>query len=262
MAEYFLDQAWYAERDRLNAMSAHWDAGTAAIAQQCGLAPGWRVLEVGAGAGSVTRLFADAVGPSGSVLAVDIDPRLLADIDEPHVEIRQADVRVDDLPEASFDLVHARMVIEHLADAKRLVLERLVRSLRPGGWLFIEDLDWAGADLCWPPSEPVTRALEAAQSFAASAVQYDPRYGRTLNAEFRLLGLTDVGCTSRGVMLWSEPATGVPPYDLFAEQVMPFVLASGLLSEADYAALTAATHDGERALHSPLMFAAVGRRAL
>lgn len=259
MAEYGLDQAWYAERDRLNAMSAHWDPGTELIARQCGLGPGHRVLEVGAGAGSVARIFADIVGLSGHVVAADIDTRLLADIDLPHVEVRTIDVRTDDLPVAAFDLVHARMVIEHLADHKQLVLKRLATTLKPGGWLFIEDVDWFSTSLSWPPSDAFQQTLNLLTGFMTAAAGYDSAYGRTLLTELRALGLTETSCGFRGGMLWADPAAGIAPYDLMVEQLMPKLISAGRATQEDADRFKAITHDGVTVLPSPIMFAAVGR---
>jgi len=50
------------------------------------------------------------------------------------------DVGVDPLPEAAFDLVHARLVLIHVPQAAA-ALARLAAALRPGGWLVIEDFD-------------------------------------------------------------------------------------------------------------------------
>lgn len=50
------------------------------------------------------------------------------------------DIVKDPLPAHSFDLIHARLVLAHLP-ARDQVLPRLVASLRPGGWLVVEDFD-------------------------------------------------------------------------------------------------------------------------
>ena len=61
------------------------------------VAPGNRCLELGAGGGSVARWIADAVGPSGSVLATDLDVRWLAGEAAPF-EVLQHDLRHDPDP--------------------------------------------------------------------------------------------------------------------------------------------------------------------
>ncbi|MDP9102260.1 MAG: methyltransferase [Actinomycetota bacterium] len=260
MPEYVLDQSWHAERQRLDSMAAYWDPGTLALAQRCGLGHGAAVLEVGAGAGSAARRFAEQVGPTGRVTAVDIDVRLLADLDLPQVEVRQLDLRTDELDRDAYDLVHARMLIEHLADAKEVVLGKLVGALKPGGWLIVEDLDWHGMGATSPRSEILERVLGVILATMSESGVYDPQYGRGLLTVLRGLGLQETSAEYRGVHVFCDPHTGVPPYDLFVAQVAPMFLSAGLLTEADLDALTAQTHDGSSVIASPMMFAALGRR--
>ena len=102
-------------------------------------------LEIGAGGGSIAIWLADLVGPSGRVVATDIDVRSLEAIDRsPSLEVRRHDVVQDPLEVGQFDLVHARLVLEHLPE-RDAVLTKLVRALRPGGWIVIEDVDYASA---------------------------------------------------------------------------------------------------------------------
>lgn len=51
MTTYVFDQAWHAERERLAALERIWDPATFAFLAELGIRPGWRCLEVGAGAG-------------------------------------------------------------------------------------------------------------------------------------------------------------------------------------------------------------------
>src|SRR5579863_86150 len=44
---------------------------------ECNIRPGMRVLDIGCGAGDVSVLLADAVGPSGFVVAIDRDARAI-----------------------------------------------------------------------------------------------------------------------------------------------------------------------------------------
>ena len=107
-----------------------------------GVGPGWRCLEVGGGGGSIAAWLARAVGPTGHVLATDIDTRFLDDLAAPNLVVRRHDIAADDLPDGAFDLVHARAVLHHLPDHDR-ALARMTAALRPGGWLVVEDPDWA-----------------------------------------------------------------------------------------------------------------------
>jgi trans-aconitate methyltransferase len=137
---YTLDNRWQAARERLEMLEAGCDPFTAQHLDKVGVGPGWRCLEVGAGAGSVVRMLCDRVGAEGRVLAVDLEPALLADLSAPNLEVRRVDVVVDELPEAAFDLVHTRAVLVHIPQRDELI-PRLVRSLRPGGILLLEEPD-------------------------------------------------------------------------------------------------------------------------
>ena len=102
--------------------------------------PGWRCLEVGGGGGSIARWLCQQVGAQGQVVATDIDTRFLDELDLPNLEVLRHDAVNDALPEAAFDLVHARAVLCHLAGRDE-VLSKLVTALRPGGWLLLEEAD-------------------------------------------------------------------------------------------------------------------------
>jgi len=71
-------------------------------------------LPVGAGAGSVARWLADVVGPGGEVVATDVSTIHLDGFERPNLEVREHDILVDPLPEGRFDLIHARLLVEHL----------------------------------------------------------------------------------------------------------------------------------------------------
>ncbi len=137
---YAFDNAWADAHRRLSLLEACYDPGTERRLGAIGVASGWRCLEVGGGAGSVARWLCDRVGPSGQVVAVDLDPRFLAQIDAANLTVRGLDVTRDELPAGTFDLVHARHLLMHLPERLE-VLERLVRCLAPGGWLLLEEGD-------------------------------------------------------------------------------------------------------------------------
>jgi len=141
---YTLDNRWRAARERLETLEVACDPYTASHLDTVGVGPGWHCLEVGAGAGSVARMLCERVGPEGHVVAVDLEPALLADVSAPNLEVRRLDVVVDELPEAAFDLVHTRAVLVHIPQRDELI-PRLVRTLRPGGVLLLEEPDLSEA---------------------------------------------------------------------------------------------------------------------
>src|SRR5205085_11955277 len=91
---YTLDNKWRAARERLGMLEAACDPLTAKHLDKVGVGPGWHCLEVGAGAGSVARMLCERVGPDGRVVAVDLEPGLLADVSAPNLEVQRLDIVV------------------------------------------------------------------------------------------------------------------------------------------------------------------------
>jgi SAM-dependent methyltransferase len=141
MATYALDNAWEGTRLRLGFLERHTDPITHRRIDALGVGRGWRCLEVGGGLGSVARWLGRRVGPEGRVTVTDLDTRFLSDIGASNVDVLRHDITKDPLPEAHYDLIHARWLLYHLAQPEA-VCARLVRALRPGGRLLLEDVDF------------------------------------------------------------------------------------------------------------------------
>src|SRR6201996_1921304 len=80
MAEsrYVFDNAATAETGlRFAGLEATFDPSTIGYLTGVGVTAGWACWEIGAGGGSIARWLAERVGPTGSVLATDIDPRVI-----------------------------------------------------------------------------------------------------------------------------------------------------------------------------------------
>lgn len=183
------------ELARLTLLESVSDPTTFRRLEAVGTDAGWRCLEVGAGAGSVTRWLADRVGATGHVVAADLDPRFLADLAGPIVEVRRCDITSDEIEPGAYDLVHCRAVVMHMDDPLA-VLQRLVTALRPGGWLVVEDPDYGTVEAL-DPGHPLSAAFntcyQARNDFLSDAKVMDLRYGRVLPRHMDALGLVDVG---------------------------------------------------------------------
>lgn len=244
---YLYDQRWEHERARLAGLAAQFDATTIRHLDALGVAPGWHCLEVGAGAGSIARWLAAAVGRSGRVVATDLDPRFLADLPEP-AEVLRHNVVEDALPAGEFDLIHARAVLEHIPE-RAAVVGRLIAALRPGGLLVVEDVVIGGplrpaAERVVAPSAQSILFGQTLDAFAAAfrAVGADPEFGLALPAVLEAAGLhgVDAELTARRVRGGSPEAAF---YDLSLREIGGRLVAAGLLSEAEVVealALTAA----------------------
>jgi SAM-dependent methyltransferase len=136
-ARYTFPNAWELARRRLELLEACHDPGSFRRAAALGVGPGSRCLDAGAGAGSFARWLVDR---TGDVLAVDIDVRLVEEIDAPGLEVRRHDLAHDELPRGEFDFVHTRLVLIHVPE-RDAVLRRLADALRPGGVLLVEEDD-------------------------------------------------------------------------------------------------------------------------
>jgi SAM-dependent methyltransferase len=160
-----------------------------------GVGPGWRCLEVGAGAGAMVCWLAERVGPTGHVVAADIDPRYLGDLGLPNTEVRQCDITLDDLEPESFDLVHCRFVLMHLDDPAA-ALRRMTDALRPGGWLVAADPDNDVAGSV-NPDHPLSTLFDSCYrkrvEFASAAGIADFRFGKFLLHYIEALGLVELG---------------------------------------------------------------------
>lgn len=177
------------EHARLLLLAQRYDPFTIRQLDAIGVGEGWRCLDVGAGQGSVTRLLVERVGATGSVVATDLDTRLLEPLAGDRVEVRQHDLLVDPLPDAAFDLAHARNLLLHVP-APLDALRRLASAVRPGGWIAIGDVDFATIELT-PSSAPWQRTRSAFWD-AASGAGWDIRYGVRLVTDLQAMGVADV----------------------------------------------------------------------
>jgi SAM-dependent methyltransferase len=177
------------ERARLRLLEEYHDPVTSTQLDAIGVGEGWDCLDVGAGGGSVTRMLAQRVGITGSVLTVDLDTTLLEDLATDRVEVRRHDLMSDPLPEAAFDLVHARLLLMFLSP--RLgALQRLVSTLRPGGWIATIEPNFGTLAL-----SPTNLTWERTWSLCRDAMVaggWDPHYGSRLGSDLRASGLNDI----------------------------------------------------------------------
>jgi ubiquinone/menaquinone biosynthesis C-methylase UbiE len=130
-----------------------------------GLARGDLVADLGAGTGYLSRYLAAAVGPEGTVLAVETEPNLVVHLREraerektPNVVPVLASAAEPRLPVGRVDLILAVDTYHHL-DRRRAYLAALRRFLRPGGRVAI--VDWQKREL--PVGPPLDHKLPREQ---------------------------------------------------------------------------------------------------
>ncbi|MFE9610580.1 methyltransferase domain-containing protein [Streptomyces sp. NPDC006012] len=192
---YLLDNQQTEAGQRFDAFAALFDPTTFRHLAGFGLGAGWRCWEVGAGGTSVVSWLAKKVGPTGTVVATDIDTSLLTEVSRAPVEVRVHDVGAEEPPGDGFDLVHARLVLVHVPDRER-ALRSMIQALRPGGRLLIEDADPALQPLICPdesgPEQQLANRLRKGFRSLLAERGADLSYGRRLPRLLREAGLHDV----------------------------------------------------------------------
>jgi ubiquinone/menaquinone biosynthesis C-methylase UbiE len=143
-----------------------------------------RALELGAGTGIFACALARRLA-RGSVVALELDEHQLARARAEaetcvNIELRQGDVYSPPLCAdewGSFDLVHARFLLEHLTDPQRAV-HVMARAVRPGGRVILVDDDHDTLRL-WPAA-PAFERLWRAYCAEYERRGMDPWVGRRL----------------------------------------------------------------------------------
>ncbi|MFE6778256.1 methyltransferase domain-containing protein [Streptomyces sp. NPDC057702] len=159
------------------------------------LTPGRSVLDVGCGPGTITADFAARVAP-GRVTGVDAAEGVLgqaralaAERGLGNVTYAVGDIYRLGFPDASFDVVHAHQVLQHVADPVA-ALREMRRVCRPGGVVAVRDADYAA--MAWYPRPPALDAWLATYRAVARDSGGEPDAGRRLSSWARRAGFSDV----------------------------------------------------------------------
>lgn len=262
--DYVLSNAWTDEQRRLAAIEELFDPATFRHLSTIGIGPGWSCMEVGGGGGSVARWMAKSVGPVGSVLVTDVDTRFLDQIDLPNVDVKRHDIRADPI-DRQFDLIHARLVLEHLPERAE-VLSKLIRALRPGGWLLLEDGDFsacrylaAARQFVVPANlRPMMRRLFRALEVVGAQVGLDPEYGRELPRHLAEAGLTAIEAETSSRLV-SGGSRSAAFYELSIRQLRDAYSATGMVTRRELDALVEACGDPRAMFMSVPVVSAWGR---
>jgi SAM-dependent methyltransferase len=244
--------------ERLQLLAQLFDPLSRVCLDSTGLAAGWSCWEVGAGYGTIAQWLQERVGATGRVLATDLDPRFLSRLSSSTLQVKRHDIVSDPLPQETFDLIHARLLLCHLQERER-VLDRMISALKPGGWLVIEDFD----SLSMPPDPAINPAEQSLQATVAVRELLrrrgvSPRFGRLIHGLLRERGLRQVHAEGRVFM--SNDAAFIRFQRLTIEQVQDELLAQGLLTREQLARDFAALEQGYTAV-LPMMWSVAGRRA-
>jgi SAM-dependent methyltransferase len=123
----------------------------------------------------------------------------------PNLELRKADIVAGSVERGAFDLVTARAVLHHIADAQAAI-GNMVASLKAGGALLLIEPDFLPVSIAEPPE---VRAFWDGWLAWSRERAIDYHIGRTLAPRLASLGLTNISGTAEtaiynGGSLWAD----------------------------------------------------------
>jgi SAM-dependent methyltransferase len=211
------------------------------------LRTGDRLLDVGCGPGTITADLAALVAP-GRVTGLDPAEEVLpqarraaAELGLDTVDFATGDVHALDFPDATFDVVHAHQVLQHVADPVQ-ALREMRRVTRPGGVVAARDGDYAA--FTWFPGDPALDRWLALYREVARRNGAEPDAGRRLLSWARQAGFTDVAA-SASVWCFATPEdrawwTGMWAERIVASSIADQAIGFGLTTRDELADIAAA----------------------
>ncbi len=205
---------------------------TRRLFETAGISTGMKVLDVGSGAGDVTLLAAELVGPQGTVVGVDTNAGPLQFAREraqeaglSNVSFLEGDITTVALPD-DFDAVVGRLVLIYIQD-KVALLRRLVKQLRPGGIVAFQEPYFTLAGTALPPAPLFTQACHWIVEVFHRA-RLDTDIGLNLYRLFLDAGLPDPGMDSTLTMGGGPYWAGYENLVDLARALLPLMLKLGV----------------------------------
>ncbi|WP_413756696.1 methyltransferase domain-containing protein [Streptomyces sp. MMBL 11-3] len=246
---------------RSDALAALFDPTTFRHLERLGVGSGWRCWEVAAGGMSVVSWLAKRAGPTGRVLATGPDTSWAPPAVRPPIQLRVHDVGADEPPAEGFDLVHARFVLAQVPDPGR-ALRTMVKALRPGGRLLVEDADPTLQPLACPdehgPEQHLANRVRRAMCDVRAEQGAELAYGRRLPRLLREAGLRRVEADAYFPL--ASPACGAFEAEAVG-QVREQLVAAGRVTEQDLDRHLANAAAGGTDLATAPLISAWGRKA-
>jgi len=163
MAHYVIHGGVAGSKRMETVARAYWPT-TLTLLQRAGIREGLHCLDLGCGAGEVSFQIAALVGPAGRVVGMDMDSVKLdiarkraARNGVANLDFRQGNV-FEWADDSLYDLIYVRFLLTHLPECRR-VLPKLLRALRPGGGLVVEDIEISGF-VSHPPNAAQDRFVD------------------------------------------------------------------------------------------------------
>lgn len=201
------------------------------------LRPGQSLLDVGCGPGTITTDLASRVAP-GSVLGIDVADSVIDEaeahaeqLDLVNVRFAVGNVYALDADDASYDVVHAHQVLQHLSDPIA-ALREIRRVLVPGGLLAVRDGDYGS--FVWSPPDPRLDRWMALYHDITRRNGAQADAGRWLRSWVAAAGFVDIRLSATAWVFstdderawWGGQWADRARYSSFAEQAIGYGLSS------------------------------------
>ena len=251
---------------RLELQSAFFEPLTRRTLFNAAIKEGMSCLDIGCGAGSVTRIMKQMVGKKGRVVGTDLDEKYVQYCAGSQTD---AEFMIDDICNSrlaergdKFDVVYSRFMFVHLKDVKKAV--RSMKQLaKDGAAVIVEELDHAPDSwLCHPENSSVNTLREIYVALVKKAGG-DPFAGRKIYSLLVEESLNPiVECHSPCLLMGHEPFSTLGWR--IAESLKPQILNYGLLNEQEYAKLRddlkTLSLDSKSFVTYARLFSVIGRR--
>ena len=195
-AQLYLLGHSYDEERRLKRQAEELRQESARLFDRIGIEKGSRAIDLGCGPQGVLDLLSERVGPTGHVVGIERDQgalaaakRFVADRAFRNVSVLEGDAAATAIPEASFDLVHARLLLVNVPHVESVVQE-MIRLACPGGVVASHEADYL-PHLCDPPLRAWDCLFEVFKKYSAGN-GIDLFVGRRMHRLFRQAGLIDI----------------------------------------------------------------------
>lgn len=264
--QYFLGHSSVEQR-RLQKQAGELADESAWLFDQIGLAQGSRVVEIGCGPQGCLEQLSSRVGPTGSVVGVELSDNAVQLAREfllqrgiNNVEVRQGNAADTRLPRQQFDLATARLVLVNIPEPEKIVAE-MAALVRSGGVVALHEADW-DAHVCDPPLPAWDRLKNALISYS-EAHGIDLYIGRRIARMLRNAGLMDVQVNPL-IHIYGPDHSRRPIFLQFVSNLHERIVSEGLISEEGFAECVESVErhldDPETLVVSHLFFQAWGQK--
>ena len=183
--------------------------------QKAGLKSGMVVCDIGCGSGEMTEYLAQQVGKNGLVYAIDssdeqleLTKKKIEKLGLTNVRYIKADIQnSEELPQILADIVYARLVLMHLPNPKKALIN-MYAFLKPGGILSLQETTWSTIR-CSVPCPEMIKYRDAVIAL-----------GRTRDADYNLGEKLPAICKELGYYVIEHYTTPAKQSIAFAKELI------------------------------------------